>query len=448
MRKLFEIDESEKRRILEMHINASKRHYLIEQVTEPTDMSSLTGTPQTINSGNATNDWEVGENLEKDINKIIQSVQNETYKQLTIKYVSGPYPPDNMEDSFVFSVLLNGEKTTDDLNLKYEEIYNTKSLSYSELYHSFYTEITFGDEPLNKYLKPIYDNPDYVNLFKKYPEVRKFVRNLRVNYSILPYTGDYIEIGGPIRTGVGDYDVNKEIPFGDKLTTTESGSAIYKVYLRKDKYFDLSVSNAKMQLSEIKIPNPGVKPSEVDTTPKPRDRFVPRSVGGNTGEPFNFNSTILASDGEKQLQKFVDQFLIIKRTDPDLYNTYIDYLNKYYGEDGKINVYAYSSIDDDPNQTITYVEGSGGNAVDKCGGKQLRKEYNKCLSDRRAEVIAAELNKQLPDFPDFIGIGKGESKSVNGVGWTKESPTTEAQTLPNRRFEVELPEYSDVKSAN
>ena len=31
MRKLFEIDESEKQRILEMHINASKRHYLIEQ---------------------------------------------------------------------------------------------------------------------------------------------------------------------------------------------------------------------------------------------------------------------------------------------------------------------------------------------------------------------------------------------------------------------------------
>ena len=38
----------------------------------------------------------------------------------------------------------------------------------------------------------------------------------------------------------------------------------------------------------------------------------------------------------------------------------------------------------------------------------------------------------------------GESKSVNGVGWTKGSPTTEAQTLPNRRFEVDLPEYSDV----
>jgi hypothetical protein len=184
---------------------------------------------------------------------------------------------------------------------------------------------------------------------------------------------------------------------------------------------------------------------EPEPQPIPPPRFIPRSVGGNVGEPFIFNKTDLASGGEAQIKKFVDQFLFLKRTDPDLYDTYIKELNKKYEKTG-INVYAYSSIDNDPNEIITYVEGIDGNAVDKCGGKQLRSLYNKCLSDRRAEVIAARLNKDLPDFPDFIGIGKGESKSVNGVGWTKENPTTEPQTLPNRRFEVDLPEYSDVKS--
>jgi hypothetical protein len=147
------------------------------------------------------------------------------------------------------------------------------------------------------------------------------------------------------------------------------------------------------------------------------------------------------ADGEKQLNDFINQFIDLKQRDPDLYNTYIDYLNNYYGEN-KIKVYAYSSIDDDSNEIINYVVGT--NAVDGCGGKQLRSLYNKCLSDRRSEVIAAKLNEDLPDFPDFIGIGKGESKSVNGVGWTKEKPTKDIDTLPNRRFEVDLPEYSDI----
>jgi hypothetical protein len=77
-----------------------------------------------------------------------------------------------------------------------------------------------------------------------------------------------------------------------------------------------------------------------------------------------------------------------------------------------------------------------------------RKDYNLCLSKKRAEVITTKLNEDLPDFPDFMGIGKGESKSVNGVGWTKEKPTKDIDTLPNRRFNVDLPEYSDRKSTN
>jgi outer membrane protein OmpA-like peptidoglycan-associated protein len=438
MRKLFEIDESEKQRILEMHINASKNHYLIEQ-----DVNNI----ETIDSGNAISDWQVCENLEKDINKLLQSVQNEIFEQITLKYVSGPNNIDT--DNFVFSVI-NNDKNVNKLILNYENVTDTKNQIAYNMYVTYLRSIGFGTTPISQYLKPIFKNEDYVILFEKYPSLEKIVRNLTVDLTCVPNEYGSIAIGGKIRSGKGEFSLDEEIPFGYQITRSkvDGGQTIFKIKLNRVNYFSLEFNNARMTLAEIKLPNPGVKPSEVDTTPKPRDRFVPRSVGGNTGEPFNFNSTILASDGQKQLQKFVDQFLIIKRTDPDLYNTYIDYLNKYYGKDGKINVYAYSSIDDDPNQTITYVEGPGGNAVDKCGGKQLRSKYNKCLSDRRAEVIAAELNKQLPDFPDFIGIGKGESKSVNGVGWTKESPTTEPQTLPNRRFEVELPEYSDIKSAN
>jgi outer membrane protein OmpA-like peptidoglycan-associated protein len=183
---------------------------------------------------------------------------------------------------------------------------------------------------------------------------------------------------------------------------------------------------------------------EVKTIPVPPDRFVPRAIGGGTSDPFKFNSVDLSGDGLSLLDIFVNQFLTVKRTDPDLYQTYVNFLNtnaKTKGNTKIIEVLAYSSIDDDPEQTINYVEGV--NAVLGCGGRQLRKLYNQCLSQKRAEKIAGILNEKLPDFPEFTGIGMGETKQFNNIGWTKENPTKDTETLPNRRFEVNLPQYGD-----
>jgi len=183
---------------------------------------------------------------------------------------------------------------------------------------------------------------------------------------------------------------------------------------------------------------------EVKTKPIPPDRFVPRAIGGGTSDPFKFNSIDLSGDGLSLLDIFVNQFLTVKRTDPDLYRTYVNFLNtnaKTKDNTKIIEVLAYSSIDEDPEQTINYVEGV--NAVLGCGGRQLRKLYNQCLSQKRAEKIAGILNEKLPDFPEFIGIGMGETKQFNNIGWTKENPTKDTETLPNRRFEVNLPQYED-----
>jgi hypothetical protein len=168
-----------------------------------------------------------------------------------------------------------------------------------------------------------------------------------------------------------------------------------------------------------------------------KDRFIPREVGGSKGDPFVFNRTTLSGNGDELLNEFISQFTELKQKDSDLYNTYVDFLKQKLSS---IEVLAYSSIDEDPEQTIDYVVGV--NAVEGCGGTMKRKDYNQCLSQKRAEKIAGILNQQLPDFPDFIGKGMGETdKFAPGKKWPNAS---REETLRNRRFDVVLPNYGDT----
>lgn len=177
----------------------------------------------------------------------------------------------------------------------------------------------------------------------------------------------------------------------------------------------------------------GFVPEDTDIT---KDDFAPRKIGNSESDPFVFNSIELSDDGETLLNEFMNQFIEAKKNKNDLYTKYLEFLNSK----GPIQVLAYSSIDDNPEQIIDYVVGT--NAVEGCGGRQKRHDYNQCLSQKRADKIASILNEKLPDFPDFIGKGLGETdKFAPGKKWPN---ANKEQTLPNRRFEVNLPEYSDV----
>jgi outer membrane protein OmpA-like peptidoglycan-associated protein len=115
-------------------------------------------------------------------------------------------------------------------------------------------------------------------------------------------------------------------------------------------------------------------------------------------------------------------------------------------KDKTINVNAYASID-----ALSNFKVSGKYPPCKKPG-QLRKEYNKCLSQARAEAVVEYL-KTIADgaFKDinFVANGMGETNQFSGLKWDNEvnsktdinSPHTSDQTKSDRRFEVKFPLY-------
>ena len=115
-------------------------------------------------------------------------------------------------------------------------------------------------------------------------------------------------------------------------------------------------------------------------------------------------------------------------------------------KDKTIDVNAYASIDALSNFKVS------GKYPPCKKPAQLRKEYNKCLSQARAEAVVEYL-KTIADgaFKDinFVANGMGETNQFSGLKWDNEvnskidinSPHTSDQTKSDRRFEVKFPLY-------
>ena len=92
----------------------------------------------------------------------------------------------------------------------------------------------------------------------------------------------------------------------------------------------------------------------------------------------------------------------------------------------------YASIDGDPDGNVE-------KKPNGCGGGK-RHDYNQCLSQKRADMIAKTLNDAL-GVTKFVGHGGGETdKFAPGKKWPD---SKREDTLPNRRFTVELPKYTE-----
>ena len=127
--------------------------------------------------------------------------------------------------------------------------------------------------------------------------------------------------------------------------------------------------------------------------------------------PFLFDSVefVPGSDSQERLDNFIRE------------------VNASYKDKniGPIEVRATASIDGDPDKLLPKK------------GNISRREYDLRLSQRRADHIADILTKGTGI--KFVGRGTGQTTEFNGIGWTKENPTTTDQTAPNRRLIVTMP---------
>ena len=80
---------------------------------------------------------------------------------------------------------------------------------------------------------------------------------------------------------------------------------------------------------------------------------------------------------------------------------------------------------------------------DNLGKELIKKQKVTLLSTEfhAPRFLSFEIGASIANY-DIVTYQDLADRAI--IGWTKGSPTTEPQTLPNRRFEVDLPEYSDV----
>jgi len=157
-------------------------------------------------------------------------------------------------------------------------------------------------------------------------------------------------------------------------------------------------------------------------------------------DPFEFDKAKLGVTAQESIDKFINDILTVKQTHgDDIYTKYIQYL-----KDSKPQIVGYASRDGDPNVIVQGKYPGCGNAIDD-NGKKTRAAYNKCLSQKRSEVIRDYIETKLTDLAGvFQPIGKGETTQYGGESWPDPSATSET-SKPNRRFYVELPIFNSSR---
>ena len=188
---------------------------------------------------------------------------------------------------------------------------------------------------------------------------------------------------------------------------------------------------------KVEYPCGGELPPEC----QPKDIYTPIELKLDLVDAYEFDQvensdgTSYWNDGGKQFQKFIDDYQDSK----EIYNmVWDDYLN-FLRDKGGVTVEGYASIDanEDEDMIGKYIKC---NVDKKLGGtKQPRKDYNICLSQKRAEQVIKDI---VSIYPELDGIlkpkGMGATDKFNGKSWPN---SNEDETAPNRRVRAVFPVY-------
>jgi len=388
-------------------LTESELYNIVKRVLQEQDIQTLT-------------DQQTVEKLGKELNQIIKSVQEDIFRQFTLEFSEELYEPDVQ----IGLVTNKGEE----LILKYEERGDLYVFKYPKSFN-------LGGVPIQEYLTTIYKNPTYQTLFNNQPVVKEKLDKVTVDCfmfagggkenQIVDKNGEssgFITFKGAFRRGEGELDMN--VPFSIIDLFNSEGGLTFD--FDRNILFWLDFSNATLLLKELYIgdwlPKLKSKPEE----------FVSITLDNSGTEPFILDSTDIHPDSVGKIEEFVSTIEDVKnKYGNEVYQKYIQFLKS-----NPIIVNAYSSINADPSQKM-----SGKVQACKGYGDGTRGQYNLCLSQKRAEVIANKLNSALPQLCNFKGVGMGETDKFDvGKKWPKF--TSDKDTLLNRRFEVKRPNFS------
>ena len=245
------------------------------------------------------------------------------------------------------------------------------------------------------------------------------------------------------------YKNNKKIYIGEPFPfydLVSSGPATPLVIpINKDTNALLWHSETQKVLSQVRINPPPAPTPPIDDD----EGIVAKNVSFKfqVTDPFEFDSPELSEKAENAIKNEMNK--IYKLKDDGILERYITTQIK-----GKnIIVDAYSSIDAASDET------GGGNVKECKPGKVMRKDYNLCLSQKRAETIVNHLNTEYADIfggAKLIAKGRGELESTNSMKEKWGHPDQVAHknagrvaTKEDRKFVINLPDFeTTIKSSD
>lgn len=405
-RNIFEVSDDEKRRILGLHESATKRQYLFEGI----------------------GDQEVLNNLSEYCRQLEINLQTALLDRFILKVENEGGP---IEDGGTLSMSIGEFELEPCRRVRYQEL---EAIDYQFCFPDGRMVIE-SDISMGQYMDKIKENADFKILLEKFPRIEEAIkaRNLSlIVKSNRPAMHAWISLARP----------NKRFKKYAKNNTdnTLNFGGWYKFFLAKgmeDSRLDYDYGNGvygyvqwgltQIPLeSDFKLSYDLIDGGGGTTGTTTGDTFEPISIKMPAGEPFNFDEvTLTKPGGEEAVNTFISQVNSLMQKYPK-YKPFLE-------SQKEIPVYAYSSGDGDPDANVP--------AKNDCPSSS-RKDYDLCLSQKRADYIANMLNEGL-GLTVFKGYGKGyENNKV--ANWTKLKPTKFKDTQPNRRFEVNLPQYTQL----
>ena len=284
-------------------------------------------------------------------------------------------------------------------------------------------------------------------------KLKKQIQNLKLNIEVYSVGG-----AGKIEIYLGDnnrknrklhapvFSMEDGVPISILLPLTSEGQGANSASIEVHKNLLISIQSGALAsyFPFLNLRAPVIE-TESETTPGDVPVFA-RDIDFTlqVTDPFEFDSPDITENAKNEIKAGLDR-LVGRLEDENAYEQYINSSIK-----GKnITVQAFSSIDAKSDEI-------GGGSVPGCkGGEVIRKEYNLCLSQKRAETIVNYLNSEFPEIfgdANLIAKGMGELKSKNSVNLPYSDPKQKAHrdskrisTREDRKFTIKMPEFTITK---